>query len=194
MANLGINLTVQPIRSMGKVREILALARQECPRNYLLLAVGLNNGLRVKDILQLKMQHLRGAAIGHTVAIKQTKTGKNTVLVFNQVVMVAVEHYLKHYGARPDGYPVFFSKRVAGVLTSQACGDIIAGYCERLGLQGRFGCHSLRKTWGYQQIAEFNTNPILLTQRYGHSSPAITMRYIGQEEQAVLAVCSNGIG
>ena len=51
-------------------------------------------------------------------------------------------------------------------------------WAREVGLTDRIGTHTLRKTWGYQ--ARKKGVPLELIQaKLGHSSPAVTRRYIG---------------
>ncbi len=49
----------------------------------------------------------------------------------------------------------------------------------------QFGTHTMRKTFGYLQYAHFKTDINILCERFKHSSPAITRRYIGITEDTV---------
>lgn len=46
------------------------------------------------------------------------------------------------------------------------------------------GSHSLRKTWG-KNVYEKTLNIALIMQAFNHSSPQITLRYIGIEEEDI---------
>lgn len=46
------------------------------------------------------------------------------------------------------------------------------------------GSHSLRKTWG-KNVYEKTLNIALIIQVFNHSSPQITLRYIGIEEEDI---------
>jgi hypothetical protein len=48
-----------------------------------------------------------------------------------------------------------------------------------------YGAHSLRKTWGYIQRTVYGVGFEILCKRFNHSSPAITMRYLGIEDKEV---------
>ena len=61
-------------------------------------------------------------------------------------------------------------------------------------LKGNFGAHTLRKTFGYIQRTEYGVGFELLCRRYNHSSPAITMRYLGIEDREVHGILMNEIG
>jgi len=79
------NLTVEPIR---KAKDVKAISRllQSRPRDYLLWVMGINNGLRAKDLVRIKFGQMEGAKAGAVINIIETKTGKNNVLVINKAV------------------------------------------------------------------------------------------------------------
>lgn len=47
------------------------------------------------------------------------------------------------------------------------------------------GCHTLRKTWGYQARKTFGIPIELIQAKYGHRSPAVTKQYIGITEDEI---------
>ena len=62
---------------------------------------------------------------------------------------------------------------------------LINRWCEDVGLtQGRYGTHTLRKTWGYQARKQ-GVSIELIQAKLGHLSPAITCRYIGITDEEI---------
>jgi len=57
---------------------------------------------------------------------------------------------------------------------------LVNRWCREVGLtEGSYGGHTLRKTWGYM-ARKYHGVPIELIQaKLGHSTPAVTRRYIG---------------
>jgi site-specific recombinase XerD len=47
-----------------------------------------------------------------------------------------------------------------------------------VGIEGRIGTHTLRKTFGYYAYKQ-GTDITLLQQLFNHAAPSITLRYIG---------------
>lgn len=67
-------------------------------------------------------------------------------------------------------------------MTRQSAWKVFAKASEDLGLNLRIGTHGLRKTFGYQMMVLNNFSDealCVLQQLFGHSSSAITLRYIG---------------
>ena len=61
-------------------------------------------------------------------------------------------------------------------------------------INGNFGAHTLRKTFGYVQRTEYDVGFEVLAKRFNHSSPAITMRYLGIQNKEVKSILNNEIG
>jgi len=57
--------------------------------------MGVNNGLRTIDLLKLKVGQVRGLKPGASITIKESKTGKENVLVINRAVYKVLKTYLE---------------------------------------------------------------------------------------------------
>ena len=75
---------VEPIRDLKTVRRIrkMLLERGKV-RDALLFCVGCNNGLRISDLLNLKVGQVRDAKVNEKIRITEIKTGKANFLVMN---------------------------------------------------------------------------------------------------------------
>jgi len=189
------NLTVDPIR---KAKDIKAISRllQSRPRDYLLWMMGINNGLRANDLIRIRYSQVEGAKPGAVVNIIETKTGKSNVLVINKAVHKALEAYLAELAEiepPPDDF-LFKSRKGNGHITSQSVGRMVRSWASSINLKGQYGAHTLRKTWGYHQRTRHGAGFEILCKRYNHSSPAITMRYLGIEDREVCELLMNEIG
>ena len=61
---------------------------------------------------------------------------------------------------------------------------LIRNACENAGLQERIGTHSMRKTFGYHHYQQYK-DVVLLQKIFNHSSPQITLSYIGIEQDQI---------
>ena len=61
------------------------------------------------------------------------------------------------------------------------------------GMNGNYGTHSMRKTFGYIQRKEFGVGFEVLCKRFGHSNPSVTMRYLGISDKEVNGILLNEI-
>ena len=196
----GSRITVEPIR---RIRDVKAIAKllSDNKRDRLLFLIGVNNGLRVGDLLKLQVKDVAHLKVGDTLAIKESKTGKNNILVVNKTVYKALREYLTeagepqgHLGQRPNGY-LFASKKMKDQpLKVNSVNKLVKGWCRAINLQGNYGAHTLRKTWGYLQRTRHGVGFEVIAKRYNHSNPAVTMRYLGIEDKEVHNTLMNEIG
>ena len=54
----------------------------------------------------------------------------------------------------------------------------------KIGIDYKIGTHTLRKTFGYHHYKKFK-DVALLQKIFNHSSPAITLRYIGIDQEEI---------
>jgi integrase len=188
----GANVTVDPIRSLKDIRTIMN-ALKDNPRNKLLFVMGINNGLRVTDLLKIRVREVKTARVGEIIRITETKTGKQNILVINVSVHKALQDYLQKAILSDDGF-LFKSTRGSGAIKRGFVNKLIKRWTSNANLRGRYGCASLRKTWGYIQRTVYGVGYEVIAKRFKHSSPAITMRYLGIQDQEVYDSLMHDIG
>ncbi len=76
--------------------------------------------------------------------------------------------------------PLFLGKKHCRLHQSQVY-RFLNYACDQLGISINVGTHTMRKTFGYFFYQKFN-DIALLQKILNHSSPSITMRYIGLEK------------
>jgi len=185
-------IAVQPIRKEQDVKTIANIT-QKNPRNHLLFLISVNNGIRIADIIKLKVKDVKDMKVGGTLIIKESKTGKDNILVINKTVFKALKNYMDK--VQPDdGDYLFPSRKGNSHLQSQAVSKLVKKWAKDIHLKGRFGCHTLRKTFGYIQRTVYGVGFEILCKRYNHSSPSITMRYLGIQDKEVYGILLNEIG
>jgi integrase len=183
-----IKTTVEPIRfsrQLGLIRQLL----QDKPRDLLLFTLGVNSGLRMKDLLNLRVFQVKDVPSGGFIRIGESKTKKTNTLVINGASHKVLTAYLEKAGLADDDY--LFKTRYGKQLTSLFAGRLVARWCKKIGLEGNFGCHTLRKTWAYHMRIKFQTDWSLITERLNHSSPAITRRYLCITEGEIIDLLQN---
>lgn len=186
----GQRITVEPIR---RVEDVKAIAKMlyDNPRNHLLFVMGVNNGLRAGDLLKLKVKQVRRLKAGDTLKIKEGKTGKPNILAINKTVHRALNHYFGVLRPADEDYLFKSKKGDNQPITIQAVNNYIKKWCRAINLTENYGAHTLRKTWGYLQRTKFGVGFELICKRYNHSSPAVTMRYLGIEDKEVNGILMN---
>ena len=186
----GARTAVDPIRSRKDINAISKLLNDK-PRDFLLFKMGVNNGLRTGDLLRLKVKDVRKMRAGDYISIREKKTGKENVLMVNKAVYKALKGYLEK--ENPDDRDYLFPSQKGGHLQPLAVNKLMKKWTSAINLEGNYGCHTLRKTFGYIQRTAFGVGFEILCKRFGHSSPSITMRYLGIQDKEVNGILMNDI-
>jgi len=188
----GSSIKVEPIRKLQDIKSIKKLL-QDQPRNLLLFTLGINNGLRIGDLLQLKVRDIQYLKSGDALQVKEKKTGKENFLLINKTSGKALKLYLDSY--RPDSESFVFrsQKNKYQPITVSYSNQLIKSWCRQINLTGNYGTHTLRKTFGYIQRVYYGVGYEILCKRYNHSSPAVTMRYLGIEDKEISGFLMNEI-
>lgn len=186
----GSSTTVEPIRKLEDIKSIKMLIK--CHRNLLLFTMGINNGLRIGDLLKLRVKDVLEAKPGDIIRVKEQKTGKNNILVINKSTYKDLQAYLKAKSPKPDDY-LFQSRKNGQPLTVSYTNRLVKSWCRQINLKGNYGTHTLRKTFGYIQRVQYGVGFEVLSKRFNHSSPAVTMRYLGIEDKEVSGILMHEI-
>ena len=189
----GSRTTVDPIRDSKDIKAIIKLLSDE-PRNHLLFVMGINNGLRAGDLLQLKVEDVRYLKTGEYLTIRESKTKKENILVMNKPVFKAIRYFMETVQPNDDDYLFASRKGSNKPLTIQAVNNLVKKWTGEINLRGNYGAHSLRKTWGYIQRTVHGVGFELIAKRFHHSNPAVTMRYLGIHDKEVHHTLMNEIG
>ena len=166
------------------------------PRNELLFILGINIGLRISEILKLKISDItrsNGKTPRDYVIITEMKTNKTKKFYIGDTVKKVVENYMKEIkNSEPNTYLFLSRKGVNIAITRQQAYRIINNAAESLGLvernnngsiiSGEIGTHTLRKTFGYHSFQN-GTSLELLMDLFNHSSKTQTLKYIGITEE-----------
>ena len=175
-----MSVATDPIRDL---RELKALANYFMKRgelrNYCLVVLGAHTALRVGDLLALTWEDVydfeRGCFREHLV-VTERKTGKSRCIALNREAVRALSVYFP----RHKGKYIFSNHRKNEQPISRVqAWRIVRSAADALGLSGHIGCHSLRKTWGYNAWSRAKIRPELIMMVYNHSSFAVTKRYLG---------------
>lgn len=164
---------VQPIRNKKQIEETKAYLKENESRDLLLFTMGINTGLRISDLLKLKVIDVRGKS---HVEIKEQKTGKIKRFPLLGNLQSMIEEYIK--GKLDDDY-LFKSRNGSNRPISRVMAyNIINFACKKAGITDNIGTHTLRKTFGYHHYQQFH-DVAILQYLLNQSSPSITLRYIG---------------
>jgi len=141
-----------------------------------------NLGLRISDILKLRLCDIVRDGDRYRLEITEQKTGKRRIFTVPLVIQQYIENYCLRNGIQRNDliFPI----------TERAVQKQLHIVCDYLGFEG-ISTHSFRK-WYATEIYNANGFDIALVQRLlQHSSAATTQRYIGIEPQRIEQAIQN---
>lgn len=173
----GLNV-VEPIRDKEVIKDIIDYLRLKSDRDALLFMFGIYSGLRVSDIIKLRVRDVKGK---DRVTVKETKTGKEKILKINSILRKEIAVYII---GKKDYEVLFKSPRgINKPISRQQAYNIINNAGKHFGLE-RIGTHTMRKTFGFHIYQK--TKDITLVQKLlNHSSPEFTLAYIGMTQKTM---------
>ncbi|MBT2697249.1 tyrosine-type recombinase/integrase [Bacillus sp. ISL-40] len=168
-------IDVQPIRSKAQIEDMKRSLKRFCgERDYILFLIGINTGLRVSDILNLKTESIIKLKNKKRkeFMIKEGKTKKarmiNITSIYNEVLAYASE--VESEWLLPSRKGDKAISKIQAYRQLQKAGDMAD-------LEA-IGTHTMRKTFGYWFYKQTG-NVAMLQEILNHSHPKITMTYIG---------------
>ncbi|WP_113673740.1 tyrosine-type recombinase/integrase [Vallitalea guaymasensis] len=168
--------TMQPIREVEILKDIQDYLYIKKMRDYVLFCTGIYSPIRIADILPLKVRDVRNKKY---ISVREKKTGKENKIRINNELRKILDKYIED----KQDYEYLFESRqktkkgVRGPITRQQAYNILQDVAEEFHIEA-FGCHTMRKTFGYhyyQQTHDIETLRCL----YNHHNSGITARYIG---------------
>ena len=174
--------------------------RQIACRNKMLFLIGINLGIRASDLCKLRYSFFMNNKMEFFEKNKlqpkktKTKTGKYVTLYFNPYVKKAILNYIEEYPIQDLQDYLFKSRNGGNPISEHTIWDVVSKAAIEVGIEKNIGSHSLRKTFGYWALhnaKDKNKELITLQNIFGHSSPAITSRYIGITDNEMSDVFNN---
>lgn len=164
--------TVQPIRDKQDIAKMKNALLKSGSRDYMMFCIGINTGLRISDILNLRVCDVK--AKNH-ITITEKKTGKLKRFMINNLVRSEIESYI--IGMNDEDYLFRSQKNSEAPISRVQAYRILNTAARAIGLAD-VGTHTLRKTFGYHFYQQYK-DVALLQALFNHSAPSVTLRYIG---------------
>lgn len=174
---------VQPIRDKNKIEEMKTELKKNGTRDYMLFYTGINTGLRISDLLKLNYDDVRnkdGSMKSH-ISIIEKKTKKPKRFPLTNGLFSELEKYTRNM--KIGEYLFRSQKGINRPISASQAYRIIVAAGANVGLT-EIGTHTLRKSFGYWHYKQYHDVAILQT-IFNHSSPSITLRYIGIDQDEI---------
>lgn len=205
---------IKEVKKIEEMKEVLGHTKEgasnkqvlEAKRNRFLFVFGINIGLRISDIVCLTVYDLMDEAgeVREHLDIIEEKTSKHKRIRINNGLAKEIREYVdellykkyeivykkiktdsetreKYCKIYKTAY-IFFSNK-GGHLTRVQAYRVLDDASKECGIKN-FGTHSLRKTFGFWHYKKDN-DIVILMQLFNHSSPSVTMRYIGLNQETL---------
>lgn len=152
------------------------------------IVFSINAGLRVGDVLKLKHSDLKDKKEGDTLLVTEQKTNKLRQVTINHNVFRGYHHLVNTLRRRnryvEDGF-IFVSQKNC-VYSTRSLNRLLKSVFPNKDLN--ISTHSTRKAFGrrvYNNNAQSEHSLVLLSEIFGHSSIAVTRRYLGLRQQEI---------
>lgn len=170
------------------------LKRDGHHRDYLLITMGCYFGLRISDLLSIKWKDVLNQ---DELIVLESKTKKHRKITINDKVKEAVDfcsNELRLKNSFDDGDYILVN-RWGGQLTISYINKRLKALFIKYNVKVQnASSHTLRKTFGKRIFESDNQSErslIYLSDIFGHSSTAITRRYIGITQEQIKNVYLN---
>jgi integrase len=183
---------VDPIKDIELINSIKQELRKNSQRDVLLFVFGINTGIRVSDLLSLKVEDVwDGGAVREFLYIDDGEGEEPKAFYLNKNINTELELYFRLYPLQNNDY-LFKSKKNELPITRQQAYRIINQAAKKVGVSGKIGTHTLRKTFGYHAYRKGIAISILM-EVFNHHSPKETLKYLGidKDEEHLIRVDVN---
>ena len=169
---------IKDLKQLVKMKEELKLL----PHGeifYLIFEFGLNSGLRISDILRLKVNQV----LDDYISIREQKTGKLKKFPINEHLRILIKKYLKIRKLKCTDF-IFKSTKYFGLVTvnRSSCNRAFKRAAQNAGITAHISTHTMRKTFGYHYYKR-TKDLVLLQKIFNHSSTHVTLRYLGIDQE-----------
>lgn len=165
---------VQPIRDLRKVRDMEDALRQSSERDYIFFRIGINSGLRISDILKLRVGDVRDKDY---FTLRMQKTNKAIRIKVQNTLLAEIAEYVA--GKADDEYLFKSKKGKNNPIQRAQAWRVLRAAARKVGIEDEIGTHSMRKTFGYHMYNHTDKDVTMVQKFLGHTSPQHTLRYIG---------------
>lgn len=187
-------MTVQPIRSEATIRAIKGIISKDktanASRNLLLWIIGTNTGLRISDILKLKLKDVidNKGEVKELLELVEQKTKRPRAIEIRPPVKREIEKFLKDTGAYDLKEYLFKDRRkgkedINKAITRVRAWQMINDWGRKAGVTYRIGTHTLRKVFGTFAF-KAGIDLVYISEELGHRNVEVTRRYLGITKEA----------
>ncbi|NWQ41670.1 tyrosine-type recombinase/integrase [Bacillus sp. EB106-08-02-XG196] len=168
---------VEALRDIKQINAIKKYLKKHSERDYFLFIFGINTGLKITEMLDIKVGDIFSNKDGvkNFYSYPHHETLKEVYL--NHKVKQALQHYVESSKLTNEDF-LFKSSKTDKPITRQQAYRIIHQAATAIGIEGKIGTNSLRKTFGFHAYKR-GIAISLLQKHFNHSTPSETLKYLG---------------
>lgn len=169
---------VEALRDIKQINAMKRYLKKHSERDYVLFVFGINTGLKINELLEIKagdVKEEKGKV--KDFIILSSKDSKHKEIYLNHKVKKDVQHYIEAKQLISADY-LFQSSKTPKPITRQQAYRIIHQAAEAVGINGKIGTDSMRKTFGFHAYKR-GVAISLLQKHFHHSTPSETLKYLG---------------
>lgn len=172
---------VAPIKEKYWQEEFADYLQSTNQRNYVLYMCGIYLGLRISDILSLRVMDFKSDKL----TISEQKTNKTRSIFINKKLRKALDEYTRDMKNTDLLFPSRKKTKTGKkkALTRKGAIDILKDAAREVGYDEPIGTHSLRKTFAYNYYDNKPERLPELQRLLGHAKQLDTLRYLGLDQE-----------
>jgi len=137
------------LRSRGDVLNVYWYLRKNWYQGHyygLVWLIGCNTGLRVSDVLNLRIRDVKGH---EHMRVVESKTGKERVIRINDMCQLALSPVKPFWRIQEDDGYLTASAKTYERFCKKTMHKVLRHAMRNMGYQGNYGTHTMRKTFAY---------------------------------------------
>ena len=162
MKTITASSPLKPLRNRSISREQIERLRRSLDaktRDLLLFDLATQTGMRLKDLLDLKVGDIRGLAVGKAIPAARVLTYLEQPVIVSKRLDGTINKYLATDGKKAQNY-LFQSRKRARPLNLPSASSMISGWFQAAGINGFSGARGLKRIWQlYYKGAAAGTKP-----------------------------------
>lgn len=169
-------MKVEPIRDNNIIQLCFEYLKETNERNVVMFAIGIYTGLRISDILTLRVNDVYKK---NRIILKQKKTNEYVNVVIHSELKKIVNDYCKD----KSKYEYLIKSRngTNKPITIRQAYNVLNEMAAYLRIEN-VGTHTMRKTAGFTLYNSTGKDIGKVMKMLGQSDPKNTLRYIGVEQ------------
>lgn len=168
--------SVGAIKSKWQISQMKEFLEQHSERDYCLFVLGINTGIKLQELLHLRVNEVCSAD-GEIFEIISLPQYSNPPVFLNLTIRNTLKKYINENSLIHTDY-LFRSRKTNEPISRQQAYRIINSAAKEAGIDEPVGMTTLRKTFGYHAYIQ-GIAISLIQKRLHHASPSETLIFLG---------------